>query len=202
MTQAKQRNPNIKLYGLPWAFPAWVGNGTGNPYAFPELTAGYIVKWVAGAKSVYDLDIDYVVRRGFCMQIFRPLTGGRRASGTSVRTTSRTLRRCGRRWMRRGSAPRRLWRRILGGRLRSPTQGGTLHTIFWPTRSWPMRCTPLVRTCPFFFPSTFNPIPMQARTILGPSPPRPLSTRASRCGRARTCRRTTTCAARAAGRAC
>ena len=61
MQQAKQRNPNIKLYGLPWAFPAWVGNGTGNPYAFPNLTASYIVKWVEGAKTVYDLDIDYVV---------------------------------------------------------------------------------------------------------------------------------------------
>jgi hypothetical protein len=61
MTQAKQRNPNIKLYGLPWTFPAWVGNGTGNPYAFPQLTADYIVKWVDGAKTVYGLDIDYVV---------------------------------------------------------------------------------------------------------------------------------------------
>ena len=61
MTEAKKRNPNIKLYGLPWAFPAWVGNGTGNPYAYPELTADYIVKWVDGAKTVYDLDIDYVV---------------------------------------------------------------------------------------------------------------------------------------------
>ena len=65
MTQAKQRNPNIKLYGLPWAFPAWVGNGTGNPYAFPQLTAEYIVKWVDGAKTVYGLDIDYVVWRSF-----------------------------------------------------------------------------------------------------------------------------------------
>lgn len=61
MTEAKKRNPSIKLYGLPWAFPAWVGNGTGNPYAFPDLTADYIVKWVDGAKTVYDLEIDYVV---------------------------------------------------------------------------------------------------------------------------------------------
>jgi galactosylceramidase len=61
MTEAKKRNPDIKLYGLPWAFPAWVGNGTGNPYAYPELTAEYIVKWVDGAKQVYGLDIDYVV---------------------------------------------------------------------------------------------------------------------------------------------
>eukprot|EP00042_Codosiga_hollandica_P038562 m.314848 g.314848 ORF g.314848 m.314848 type:complete len:940 (+) comp55423_c0_seq3:52-2871(+) len=60
MTEAKARNPSIKLYGLPWAFPAWVGNGTGNPYAFPNLTADYITKWVQGAQSVYNLTINYV----------------------------------------------------------------------------------------------------------------------------------------------
>ncbi len=60
MTEAKARNPDIKLYGLPWAFPAWVGNGTGNPYAFPDMTADYVVKWVEGAQSVYNLNIDYV----------------------------------------------------------------------------------------------------------------------------------------------
>ena len=26
MKEAKQRNPGIKLYGLPWAFPGWVAN--------------------------------------------------------------------------------------------------------------------------------------------------------------------------------
>jgi galactosylceramidase len=62
MTEAKKRNPNIKLYGLAWAYPAWVANGgdTSNPYGFPELTAGYIVMWIQGAKSQYKLDIDYV----------------------------------------------------------------------------------------------------------------------------------------------
>ena len=62
MTQAKQRNPDIKLYALPWAFPAWVGNGTSNPFAYPNLTISYVLKWIEGAKSVYDLDIDYLVR--------------------------------------------------------------------------------------------------------------------------------------------
>ncbi len=61
MSEAKKRNPSIKLYGLPWAFPAWVGNGTGSPYAYPNMTADYVVKWVGGAKTVYNLDIDYVV---------------------------------------------------------------------------------------------------------------------------------------------
>ena len=37
-----------------------VGNGSGSPYKYPELTAGYIVKWIQGAKSTYGLDIDYV----------------------------------------------------------------------------------------------------------------------------------------------
>ena len=27
MTEAKKRNPKIKLYGLPWVFPAWLGDG-------------------------------------------------------------------------------------------------------------------------------------------------------------------------------
>jgi hypothetical protein len=92
MTEAKKRNPDIKLYGLPWAFPAWVGNGTGNPYAFPALTADYVVKWVDGAQQVYGLDIDYVVRvvlAVFCVEVTVC-----RASGTSARTTSHTSRRC------------------------------------------------------------------------------------------------------------
>lgn len=59
MNEAKRRNPDIKLYGLPWAFPGWVGNNS-NPYANPSLTAQYVVNWVIGAKNVYDLDIDYI----------------------------------------------------------------------------------------------------------------------------------------------
>ncbi|KAL5460123.1 hypothetical protein EMCRGX_G033550 [Ephydatia muelleri] len=60
MVEAKKRNPNIKLYGLPWAFPAWVGQGTGDPYAYPNVTASYIVNWLLGAQKVYGLPIDYV----------------------------------------------------------------------------------------------------------------------------------------------
>ena len=37
-----------------------MGNGTGSPYKFPNLTAGYISKWIKGAKDHYNLDIDYV----------------------------------------------------------------------------------------------------------------------------------------------
>ncbi len=60
MQQAKLRNPAIKLYGLPWAFPGWVGNGTGNPYQFPDLTAQYVTNWVVGANTTYGLTIDYL----------------------------------------------------------------------------------------------------------------------------------------------
>jgi galactosylceramidase len=67
MNEAKKRNPNIKLYGLAWAWPQWVScapgtldNCTNNPYAYPEQTATYVTKWVAGAKNTYGLDIDYV----------------------------------------------------------------------------------------------------------------------------------------------
>lgn len=67
MLEAKKRNPQIKLYGLSWAFPQWVTcapdsmeNCTDNIYAYPEVTAGYIVKWISGAKTTYGLDIDYV----------------------------------------------------------------------------------------------------------------------------------------------
>ncbi|KAK7508504.1 hypothetical protein BaRGS_00000070 [Batillaria attramentaria] len=60
MKEAKSRNPDIKLYGLPWDFPGWVGNGTGNPYSDTSRLANYILKWVLGAKTHHGLDIDYV----------------------------------------------------------------------------------------------------------------------------------------------
>ena len=57
-----QRNPNIKLYGLPWVLSGYVGNGTGikSPYTYPELTVNYIVKWIEGAKKYHNLTIDYI----------------------------------------------------------------------------------------------------------------------------------------------
>uniref|UniRef100_A0A671N649 Galactocerebrosidase-like n=1 Tax=Sinocyclocheilus anshuiensis TaxID=1608454 RepID=A0A671N649_9TELE len=60
MKEAKKRNPNITLIGLPWAFPGWVGNGENWPYSFPDITASYVVSWIFGAKQYHDLDIDYV----------------------------------------------------------------------------------------------------------------------------------------------
>nr|XP_005990152.2 PREDICTED: galactocerebrosidase isoform X2 [Latimeria chalumnae] len=60
MKEAKKRNPNITLIGLPWAFPGWIGRGKNWPYDFPDITAFYIVSWLIGAKQYHDLDIDYV----------------------------------------------------------------------------------------------------------------------------------------------
>ncbi|XP_072130612.1 galactocerebrosidase isoform X1 [Mobula birostris] len=60
MKEAKKRNPNIKLIGLPWAFPAWIGYGEMSPYSYPHRTAYYISSWIHGAKFYHNLDIDYV----------------------------------------------------------------------------------------------------------------------------------------------
>ncbi|KAK6166981.1 hypothetical protein SNE40_022168 [Patella caerulea] len=60
MKEAKKRNPNIKLYGLPWAFPGWLGNGTQNPYQNIDQLAEYVRKWVQGAKEFNGLTIDYI----------------------------------------------------------------------------------------------------------------------------------------------
>ncbi|KAG9481760.1 hypothetical protein GDO78_010797 [Eleutherodactylus coqui] len=60
MKEAKKRNPDIKLVGLPWAFPGWIGYGKNWPYDFPDVTAYYVVSWIIGAKQYHDLDIDYV----------------------------------------------------------------------------------------------------------------------------------------------
>jgi len=55
-----QRNPNIKLYGLPWSFPGWLGNRNGQPYHNVTATADYIVKWILAAQKYYNLTIDYI----------------------------------------------------------------------------------------------------------------------------------------------
>ncbi|CAL1547008.1 unnamed protein product [Lymnaea stagnalis] len=60
MKEAKLRNPDIKLYGLPWAFPGWLGNGTQNPYRNNEKLADYIFKWIHGAQVYHNLKIDLI----------------------------------------------------------------------------------------------------------------------------------------------
>jgi len=66
MKEAKKRNPNIQLYGLPWAFPGWLGVGgdhdhpSKDPFTHVNTTADYTTKWLLGGKKVQGLDIDYI----------------------------------------------------------------------------------------------------------------------------------------------
>ncbi|XP_058511174.1 galactocerebrosidase isoform X2 [Ochotona princeps] len=60
MKEAKKRNPNIILMGLPWSFPGWLGKGFNWPYVNLQMTAYYVVSWIMGAKRYHDLDIEYI----------------------------------------------------------------------------------------------------------------------------------------------
>ena len=55
INEAKIRNPDIKVYGLPWGFPSWIGSG-----ALNENMANYIINWILGAKLRYNVTIDYI----------------------------------------------------------------------------------------------------------------------------------------------
>ncbi|MFI9365843.1 ricin-type beta-trefoil lectin domain protein [Kitasatospora sp. NPDC053057] len=55
--QAKARNPAIKLYGLSWGAPSWVGGGR-NTF-FTTNAIGYLTDWMGCAKQ-HGLTIDYL----------------------------------------------------------------------------------------------------------------------------------------------
>ena len=55
-----QRNPDIKLYGLPWVWPGWLGGGKFNPYSNITNTVKYITNWITGAKNSHNLTINYI----------------------------------------------------------------------------------------------------------------------------------------------
>ena len=56
MKEARARNPDIKLYGLPWGWPGWLDPAATpdkqakNPFADPKVTANYTLAWLLGAK--------------------------------------------------------------------------------------------------------------------------------------------------------
>jgi O-glycosyl hydrolase len=54
--QAKARNPNIKLAGLAWAAPGWIGGGTNY---WHQDSIDYLVRWLDCARS-NGLTIDYL----------------------------------------------------------------------------------------------------------------------------------------------
>jgi hypothetical protein len=55
MEQAKARNPNIKLVGLPWGAPGWIGNGT----FYSTDLVDYFLSWLGCARQ-QGLTIDYL----------------------------------------------------------------------------------------------------------------------------------------------
>ena len=63
MAQAKKRNPAVKLYGLSWAVPGWIGDGCKScsmpeQYYHGDDNIEYHLKWIEGAKSAHNLTID------------------------------------------------------------------------------------------------------------------------------------------------
>ena len=55
MREAKRRNKNIKIYGLPWGFPSWIGSG-----ALNDNQVTYIINWIKGAMIESNATIDYI----------------------------------------------------------------------------------------------------------------------------------------------
>lgn len=61
MVEARKRNPSIKLYGLPWAWPGFLRAGGDNPLLDnTNQTAEYVAAWVAGMRDAHGLRVDYV----------------------------------------------------------------------------------------------------------------------------------------------
>ncbi|MFH8840654.1 ricin-type beta-trefoil lectin domain protein [Streptomyces sp. NPDC017868] len=63
--QAKARNPDIKLYGLAWGAPGWIGvddpanPAPGKPYFWSQDMIDYIMGWF-GCAAQHHLPIDYI----------------------------------------------------------------------------------------------------------------------------------------------
>ena len=55
MEQAKARNPGIKLFGLAWGAPGWIGNGD----FYTQDGIDYMIDWLGCAKR-HGLSIDYI----------------------------------------------------------------------------------------------------------------------------------------------
>jgi hypothetical protein len=81
MQQAKARNPNIKLYGLAWGAPGWIGGST----FFTTGTINYLVNWLNCAKSK-GLTINYLGgwnERGYSISWYEQLRSTLNADGYS-----------------------------------------------------------------------------------------------------------------------
>src|SRR5690348_235940 len=81
MQQAKARNPNIKLYGLAWGAPGWIGSTF-----WSTNTITYIVAWLNCAKSL-GLTINYLGgwnERGYNISWYEQLRSILNADGYSA----------------------------------------------------------------------------------------------------------------------
>ena len=65
MTEARKRNPDLRLDGTAWSAPGWIGDrgprfaGTqGDDRFFSQDTADYYVTWLRGLRDVYGLQMD------------------------------------------------------------------------------------------------------------------------------------------------
>ncbi len=62
--EAKARNTRALIYGLPWEWPAWVGNGLGGTQGSPWVNTSnavrYTMEWIKGAQRVHNLHTDFV----------------------------------------------------------------------------------------------------------------------------------------------
>jgi hypothetical protein len=56
MAEAKKRNPQVRTYVLSWGVPGWVGDGQ----YFSPANIQYQTAFVLGAKTEYNISVDYV----------------------------------------------------------------------------------------------------------------------------------------------
>ena len=93
MEQAKARNPNIKLYGLAWGAPGWIGT-TGAPVYDPnnpiwsQDMVNYYIAWIKGANSQHNLTIDYIGgwnERGYNKQFYEAFHNAIQSNGLSTK---------------------------------------------------------------------------------------------------------------------
>jgi Glycosyl hydrolase family 59 len=85
MEQAKARNPAIKLYGLAWGAPGWIGGG--NFWSTDMIN--YLVSWLNCAKS-HNLTISYLGgwnERGYNIGWYEQLRSALNAWSSIIETT-------------------------------------------------------------------------------------------------------------------
>jgi Glycosyl hydrolase family 59/Ricin-type beta-trefoil lectin domain/Concanavalin A-like lectin/glucanases superfamily len=82
MEQAKARNPSIKLYGLAWGAPGWIGGGN----FWSTDMVNYLINWLGCAKS-HGLTINYLGgwnERGYNIAWYEQLRSTLNADGYSA----------------------------------------------------------------------------------------------------------------------